>query len=87
MGPCMHDAWHIMHAWLLLLQMPMLLRHWFAAWPLLQRYGTVLLEVGTLGFRILRPATEDPLFVHIWGQVHSWTHGPGHFSFKYFDDK
>jgi len=47
---------------------------------------TLLLEVGSLGFRILRPETEDPLALFPWGQIHSWAHGTNRFTFRYFDD-
>ncbi|GAX80847.1 hypothetical protein CEUSTIGMA_g8282.t1 [Chlamydomonas eustigma] len=47
---------------------------------------TLLLEVGNLGFRILRPETEDPLALFPWGQIHSWAHGTSKFTFRYFDD-
>lgn len=54
---------------------------------LLQKNPVLVLEVGKLGFRLLRPDTEDPICLFPWGQVHSWAHGTGRFTFRYFDDK
>ena len=45
-----------------------------------------MLEVGSLGFRLLRPTSEDPLSLFPWGQIHSWAHGTNRFTFRYFDD-
>ena len=51
-----------------------------------QKGDVLLLEVGSLGFRLLRPTTEDPVFLYPWGQIHSWAHGVKRFTFRYFDD-
>ncbi|EFJ51670.1 hypothetical protein VOLCADRAFT_87345 [Volvox carteri f. nagariensis] len=50
------------------------------------RSPVVVLEVGPLGFRLLRPNSKDCLFAYPWGQIHSWTHLENRFSFRYFDD-
>jgi len=49
--------------------------------------GTVLLEVGDAGFRVLRADTEDAVAQFPWGQVHSWAHGEDRFSFRYFEER
>ena len=46
----------------------------------------MLLEVGCLGFRLLRPHSDDCLYAFPWGQIHSWAHTDNRFSFRYFDD-
>ncbi len=51
-----------------------------------QKGDVLLLEVGPLGFRLLRPVTEDPLSLYPWGQIHSWAHGDKRFTFRFFDD-
>lgn len=53
---------------------------------LIQKGDVMILEVGSLGFRCLRPTTEAPLLLFPWGQIHSWAHGPDKFTFRYFDD-
>jgi len=54
----------------------------------LQKKGDLLLlEVGPIGFRILKAGTQDPIYLFPWGQVHSWAHGTNRFSFRFFDDK
>ncbi|PNW78330.1 hypothetical protein CHLRE_09g401650v5 [Chlamydomonas reinhardtii] len=51
-----------------------------------KRSSLVLLEVGCLGFRLLRPHSDDCLYAFPWGQIHSWAHTDNRFSFRYFDD-
>ncbi|GLI66393.1 hypothetical protein VaNZ11_010185 [Volvox africanus] len=51
-----------------------------------RRSAVVVLEVGPLGFRMLRPNSTDCLFAYPWGQIHSWAHTDNRFSFRYFDD-
>ncbi|KAG2494568.1 hypothetical protein HYH03_007334 [Edaphochlamys debaryana] len=51
-----------------------------------KRSTVIALEVGMLGFRLMRPRTEDCLFAYPWGQIHSWAHTDNRFSFRYFDD-
>lgn len=55
--------------------------------PMKQRSPTMLLEVGPLGFRLLRPETEDPLYCFLWGQIHSWSQSNGKFTFRVFDER
>ncbi|GFR52966.1 hypothetical protein Agub_g15643, partial [Astrephomene gubernaculifera] len=51
-----------------------------------KRSTVSVLEVGALGFRLLRPASEDCLLAFPWGQIHSWAHTENRFSFRFFDD-
>ena len=46
-----------------------------------------MLEVDSLGFRLLKPLTLDALRAFGWGEIHSWLHSPGRFSFRYYDDR
>lgn len=52
-----------------------------------QRSAVCQLEVGTTGFRLLRPGTKDSLGMFPWGQIHSWAHTELRFTFRFFDDK
>ncbi len=54
--------------------------------PCSQKGDVLLLEVGNIGFRLLRSGTEDPINLWPWGQIHSWAHGPNKFTFRYFDE-
>ncbi|GLC45917.1 hypothetical protein PLESTF_000712100 [Pleodorina starrii] len=51
-----------------------------------KRSTVVVLEVGPLGFRLMRPNSSDCLFAYPWGQIHSWAHTDNRFSFRFFDD-
>uniref|UniRef100_A0A7S3QS32 DUF4476 domain-containing protein n=1 Tax=Dunaliella tertiolecta TaxID=3047 RepID=A0A7S3QS32_DUNTE len=46
----------------------------------------MVLEISSLGFRLLRPETEAPLGLYSWGQIHSWAHAPNDFAFRHFDE-
>ncbi|KAK9812797.1 hypothetical protein WJX72_003994 [[Myrmecia] bisecta] len=52
-----------------------------------QRGAEVLIEIGREGFRIVRAKTLEPLAAFPFAEVHSWSHGPTRFSFKYYDDR
>lgn len=52
-----------------------------------QKSAIMLIEVGPQGFRLLRPETEDPLYCYQWGQIHSWAHTNGKFTFRFFDER
>ena len=54
---------------------------------LVQKGSTLVLEVDTLGFRLLKPKTLDALNAFGWGEVHSWLHSPGRFSFRFYEEK
>ncbi|GFH09518.1 DUF4476 domain-containing protein [Haematococcus lacustris] len=56
------------------------------ACPQLQKGSPLLMEISRLGFRFLRPSTEDPLRVFPWGQIHSWAHDDQLFNFRFFDE-
>eukprot|EP00798_Chlamydomonas_sp_ICE-L_P016888 gene16888-23163_t len=48
---------------------------------------TLILEVGRLGLRLLRNTdSEQPIAQYPWGQIHSWAHTTGRFTFRHFDD-
>uniref|UniRef100_A0A061RES4 Uncharacterized protein n=1 Tax=Tetraselmis sp. GSL018 TaxID=582737 RepID=A0A061RES4_9CHLO len=47
----------------------------------------LLLEVGESGFRLLKPETQDAVLHFPWGQIHSWSHSLGKFSFRFFEER
>jgi hypothetical protein len=51
------------------------------------RDDSLLLEVSSQGFRLLRLDTRDPLAAYPWSQVHSWKHAPSQFSFRFYDER
>eukprot|EP00967_Tisochrysis_lutea_P121833 scaffold201088_cov18-Tisochrysis_lutea.AAC.1 len=52
----------------------------------MQKSPKMVLEISSLGFRLLRPETEAPLGLYSWGQIHSWAHAPNDFAFRHFDE-
>ena len=52
-----------------------------------QRTPKVVLEVSSLGFRLVRPGTDAPFGVYSWGQIHSWAHSTKDFAFRHFDER
>lgn len=52
-----------------------------------QKSATLVLEVDALGFRLLKPKTFDALRAFGWGEIHSWLHSPGRFSFRFYEEK
>ncbi|KAL3151231.1 hypothetical protein ABBQ38_013072 [Trebouxia sp. C0009 RCD-2024] len=49
--------------------------------------ATLVLEVDALGFRLLKPRTLDAINAFGWGEIHSWLHSPGRFSFRFYEEK
>jgi len=52
-----------------------------------QKFPKLVLEVSSLGFRLLRPETGAPMGLYSWGQIHSWAHAPNDFAFRHFDER
>lgn len=52
----------------------------------MQKADLMVFELSRLGFRLLRPGTDDCLLLFPWGQVHSWAQTETKFTFRYYDD-
>ena len=52
-----------------------------------QKGVTLVLEVDALGFRLLKPRSFDAIRAFGWGEIHSWLHSPGRFSFRFYEEK
>lgn len=52
-----------------------------------QKGVTLVLEVDALGFRLLKSNTFDAVNAFGWGEIHSWLHSPGRFSFRFYEEK
>lgn len=52
-----------------------------------QKGATLVLEVDALGFRLLKAKSLDAIRAFGWGEIHSWLHSPGRFSFRFYEEK